>query len=212
MVEAGAGDLITVNPGEVHDGMPIGDEARTWSILYLQPELVADAAADVFEDCRHAEIVHPVMADPLLARRFGVLFRRLTSRSEPGLAGEAGLLDLVAKVLCERPMPVVAAADIRHARGMIDDDPAAGHTLAALAREAGLSRFQLLRAFEKTTGLTAHAYIVQRRVDLARRLIAEGVSLAGAAAGSGFADQSHMTRVFVSKYGISPGTFANALN
>lgn len=212
MVEAGAGDLITVNPGEVHDGMPIGDEGRTWSILYFRPEIVAEAAADIFEEDRQAEITHPVMADPLLASRFRGLFRLLTSMPEPGLAGESGLLEIVARVICERRAPAATAPDIRHAKAMIDDDPAAGHTLASLAREAGLSRFQLLRAFEKTTGLTAHAYIVQRRVDLARRLIADGVSLAGAAADSGFSDQSHMTRIFVSKYGISPGRFATALN
>jgi len=212
MVEAGAGNLITVNPGEVHDGMPIGDAGRTWSILYFRSELVAEAAADVFEEPRHAEIEHPVMTDPILASRFCSLFRALTSRPQSGLAVEAGLLELVARVICERRRPIVAAPDIRHAQAMIDDNPAAGHTLAGLAREVGLSRFQLLRAFEKTTGLTAHAYIVQRRVDLARRLIAEGVSLAEAAASSGFADQSHMTRVFVSKYGISPGRFASALN
>jgi AraC-like DNA-binding protein len=212
MVEAGAGNMITVNPGEVHDGMPIGDEGRTWSILYFRPELVAEAAADVFEEDRQAEITHPVMADPLLARRFRSLFRILTSMPETGLAGESALLELIAKVICERRTPVVAAPDIRHTRAMIDDDPSAGHTLARLAREAGLSRFQLLRAFEKATGLTAHAYIIQRRVDLARRLIADGVSLADAAASSGFSDQSHMTRIFVSKYGISPGRFADALN
>jgi len=212
MVEAGAGNLITVNPGEVHDGMPIGDAGRTWSILYFQPELITEAAADVFEERRHAEIAHPVMTDPLLASRFRGLFRILTSGIDAGLSGEAGLLELVAQVICERRMPVVVAPDIRQAQAMIDDDPAAGHTLAGLAREAGLSRFQLLRAFEKTTGLTAHAYIVQRRVNLARELIAGGVSLAAAAASSGFADQSHMTRVFVSKYGISPGSFARALN
>ncbi|CAN7392992.1 AraC family transcriptional regulator [Rhizobium sp. LjRoot254] len=212
MVEAGAGNLITVNPGEVHDGIPIGDEGRTWSILYFRPELVAEAAADVFAEDRQAEITHPVMADPLLASRFRGLFRILTSMPDAGLAGESGLLDIVARVICERRAAVVVFPDIRHARAMIDDDPSAGHTLAGLAREAGLSRFQLLRAFEKTTGLTAHAYIVQRRVDLARRLIADGVSLAEAAASSGFSDQSHMTRVFVSKYGISPGKFAGALN
>jgi AraC-like DNA-binding protein len=212
MVEAGAGNLITVNPGEVHDGMPIGDEGRTWSILYFRPELVAEAAADIFGEDRQAEITHPVMADPLLASRFCNLFRILTSGFDTGFAGEAGLLELVAQVICEQGTPAVTKRDIRHARAMIDDDPAAAHTLAALAREVGLSRFQLLRAFEKITGLTAHAYIVQRRIDLARRLIADGLSLAEAAASSGFADQSHMTRIFVGKYGISPGRFASALS
>jgi AraC-like DNA-binding protein len=49
---------------------------------------------------------------------------------------------------------------------------------------------------------------MQRRIDLARRLIARKTPLADAAAISGFADQSHMTRTFARKYGISPGAYA----
>lgn len=93
---------------------------------------------------------------------------------------------------------------------MIDDDPTATITLTDLAAEARLSRFQLVRNFAKAVGLTPHAYIVQRRIDLARRLIGAGTPLAEAAFAAGFADQSHMTRVFVSKYGLSPGIYAEA--
>ncbi|MDF7189943.1 AraC family transcriptional regulator, partial [Escherichia coli] len=96
------------------------------------------------------------------------------------------------------------------ARTRIDDDPAAAISLLDLARETGLSRFQVLRGFARVTGLTPHAYQVQRRVALARRLIAQGEPLAEVAAACGFADQSHMTRQFVRKYGVSPGMVAAA--
>ncbi|WP_188590678.1 AraC family ligand binding domain-containing protein, partial [Achromobacter denitrificans] len=43
-VQAGPGHVITVNPGEVHDGAPLGDGVRAWQMLYLDPEVVADAA------------------------------------------------------------------------------------------------------------------------------------------------------------------------
>ncbi|WP_275431268.1 helix-turn-helix domain-containing protein [Klebsiella pneumoniae] len=46
---------------------------------------------------------------------------------------------------------------------------------------------------------------------VARRLIAAGTPLAEAAFAGGFADQSHMTRVFVRRYGVSPGAYAQAL-
>jgi len=97
---------------------------------------------------------------------------------------------------------------IRQARARIDDDPAAAVSLLDLARDTGLSRFQVLRGFARVTGLTPHAYQLQRRVALARRLIAQGLPLAEAAAACGFADQSHMTRQFVRKYGVSPGMVA----
>ncbi|MCT6716748.1 AraC family transcriptional regulator, partial [Staphylococcus aureus] len=64
---------------------------------------------------------------------------------------------------------------IRIARMRIDDDPAAAVSLLDLAQETGLSRFQVLRGFARVTGLTPHAYQLQRRVALARRLIAQGL-------------------------------------
>lgn len=73
---------------------------------------------------------------------------------------------------------------------------------------SGLSRFQLLRAVARATGLTPHAYLMQRRVQMARRLIDGGMGLAEAAVASGFADQSHMTRVFTRTFGLPPGAYA----
>jgi AraC-like DNA-binding protein len=52
--------------------------------------------------------------------------------------------------------------------------------------------------------------MMQRRVAMARRLIARGLPLAEAAAACGFADQSHMTRLFVREYGVSPRMVADA--
>lgn len=46
LYEAGAGDLIMVNPGELHDGMPLGDGGRAWRMLYLEPSVVAGLMAE----------------------------------------------------------------------------------------------------------------------------------------------------------------------
>jgi AraC-like DNA-binding protein len=217
LVEAIAGDVITVNAGEVHDGSPIGDTGRAWRMLYLDPALIGEIGSDLSEGKRTGgEFQQPVIADAGLAARFRGLFASMTDQAEtmPALRRDQLLLDLVAPIIAaDNPSDQAHAipAGIRHARSRIDDDPLSSMTLATLARDAGLSRFQFLRGFAKATGLTPHAYLVQRRIDLARRLIATGTSLAEAAIGSGFADQSHMTRVFVQKYGISPGNYAAAL-
>lgn len=209
MVEAEAGDLITVNPNEVHDGAPIGD-ARSWSILYFDPAVMDSLVCEVAEGgVRRSEIPLPVIQDRLLAGRFRALFSAITGNGER-LRCEELLLSVIADAMRETVMgeeAVRVPGSIAHARGLIDDDPAAEISLADLARESGLSRFQVLRAFARATGFTPHAYLVQARVHLARRLIAGGASLSQAAAESGFADQSHMTRAFVSRYGLTPGTY-----
>ena len=211
MVEAEAGDIITVNPNEVHDGAPIG-QRRSWRILYFDPAIVTGLAQEIGQDgAGRSEIPHPVIRNRAIAGRFETLFRAATDAAADGLLCEQLLLQLVADVMRERggaeqrpPVP----ASIRAARELIDDDPVAAVSLADLSRESGLSRFQVLRGFAKATGLTPHAYLVQARIHIARRLIAQGMPLAEAAFASGFADQSHMTRVFVRKYGLSPRLYA----
>jgi AraC-like DNA-binding protein len=212
-VEAGPGDVITVNPGEVHDGAPIGDAARFWQMLYFDPGIIASAVADIRQGKKEdVEFSHPVISNPRLTGTVRELFSAMTS-SESGsdLVSQELLLTLLADVIDKPHKPGSVAREVHAARERIDDDPAAPVSLADLADLADMSQFQLLRAFRRATGLTPHAYLVQRRIQLARRMIATGTSLAEAAFASGFADQSHMTRIFTSSYGFSPRRFASVV-
>jgi AraC-like DNA-binding protein len=84
--------------------------------------------------------------------------------------------------------------------------------LKQLADIADLSRFQLLRAFRRETGMTPHAYLTDCRVHVARRLLARGDSVVDAAFACGFSDQSHLTRIFKAHAGLTPGRFRQARN
>lgn len=206
-VEAGPGDLITVNPGEVHDGKPFDTTGRRWRMLYIQSSRLLDAAADVAPGSSF-EFIAPVIRDAALSSRFQALFNAATV-GDGALLADTALLALVGQLLqpagVEKP---AVGARVAAARERIDDDPAAELTLAAMADEAGLSRYQFLRAFTALTGLPPHAYLLQRRVQRARNLVRTGLPLAEAAAASGFADQSHMTRCFVRSFGLTPGSLA----
>ena len=62
MVEAGAGNIITVNPREVHDGTPIGQSPRGWNMLYFDPDLISYAAHDMSDGkSGEYEFTNPVM-------------------------------------------------------------------------------------------------------------------------------------------------------
>ena len=74
-----------------------------------------------------------------------------------------------------------------------------------LAEQAYLSRYHFMRLFKAQTGSTVHAYVRQKRLLYAARLIREGESAARAAAESGFSDYSAFHRAFRESFGISPG-------
>lgn len=205
-VEALAGDLVTVNPGEVHDGKPFDASGRRWRMLYLDPAVLQDAAADIAPAAAF-EFTAPVLRGAPLMARFAALFDAATAPGDV-LRSDAALLALVAGLLKPARRPAAVGAGVAAARERMDDDPATALTLAGLAADAGLSRYQFLRAFTRLTGLPPHAYLLQRRVQRARRLVRAGLPLAEAAAASGFADQPHMTRCFVRSFGLTPGAFA----
>jgi len=209
-VEAGPGDVITVNPGEVHDGHPIGETGRSWRMLYVDPSLIAEMVLDIGEG-RTGDFVfsQPVMHERVMVDRFLPVYAAMTQASQT-LAPEAALFQLIASLMDWRKTSRFVPPSISLAKTLIDDDPLSGVTLTDLAEASGLSRFQLLRGFARATGMTPHAYLVQRRIGIVRRMIAGGTPLAEAAFACGFADQSHMTRTFVRAYGVTPGAYALA--
>lgn len=223
-VQARAGDIITVNPGEVHDGSPFDDRGRAWRMLYFEPALVHDVAGELGAATpASVELEQPVLHDEAFAARFELGFAEATGAgvTSERLACDEALYMLMAEFVRRHSTVRLrgqageaadgTSASIRRAKARIDDDPCESITLTGLAAEAGLSRFQLLRGFARDTGLPPHAYLIQRRIALARRLIERGLPLAEAAAGAGFADQSHMTRAFARAFGITPAQYAGAV-
>jgi AraC-like DNA-binding protein len=211
-VEAAPGNFISVNPGEVHDGQAIGGRPRSWRILYFEPTALAALREDVLEGSQRSfTFVAPVFADRGLHRLFDAAFGHRAGKSG-GMSCETAVLRLVARLGAHSTARPVAGegstASIRRARERIDADPAAPLTLVDLAKEAGLSRYQLIRAFGRELGITPHAYILQRRIALAQRLIRGGCDLAEVAAAAGFCDQSHLTRRFVRQFGVTPRRYA----
>jgi AraC family transcriptional regulator len=78
-------------------------------------------------------------------------------------------------------------------------------TLAELAAQVTLPVLPFLRGFSAALGMTPHAYIVERRLQRARRLLLlENESIASIAADCGFSHQSHFGKHFRRAFGMAP--------
>lgn len=94
---------------------------------------------------------------------------------------------------------------LERTRGQIEDQ-GGRVTVADLAREAGVHRVQLARQFRTHFGVPVTEYARRVRLETAQRLLlTTDTPLAQIAAGAGFADQSHLTRVMRAVLGATPG-------
>ncbi len=81
-------------------------------------------------------------------------------------------------------------------------------SLLDAARACGLSRGHFAKAFRVSTGLTPHQWLQRHRVDKAKALLRNPrTPIADIAVACGFADQSHLTRVFSRLVGDTPAVW-----
>jgi AraC-like DNA-binding protein len=216
-VEALDGQVVTSNPGEVHDGAPLGHLPRRWRMVHLSPR----AMASLLGSCGH-ELTRPVLQDPRVYQALADFMQHWStacSGSERHLqplwtdAFEETIALLsgeLVRVAGNRPLPQQDRPPMSRVRECLLDRLQDPPSLSELADDSGLSRYQLVRQFSKAHGLPPFAWLQQQRLQQAQRLIASGMALGEAACTSGFSDQSHLNRLFVRCLGFTPGQWQRA--
>jgi AraC family transcriptional regulator len=100
----------------------------------------------------------------------------------------------------------------KRSKEMLAGDLTGATPLHEIAGACGLSVSHFSRAFQKSTGLAPHAWLLQARVESAKAMLRSGnASLSTIARACGFADQSHLARVFTRRVGLSPGAWRKAV-
>lgn len=215
---AATGQVNLVVPGEPHDGHAGADSGWTYRMFYLDPAVLEMALREVSPRALSIHFPEGVIPDPGLAARVLRAHRCLSDPGASALARQTLLLDMLTYWITrhgERALSLPAlrtehgAADA--ARELIDDCHAEDLRLEDIALQVSLSPFHLVRVFKARFGLTPHAYLVQTRVRRARALLRTPLRLADIAASVGFSDQSHFTRHFKRKHGVTPGAYRNFL-
>lgn len=81
-------------------------------------------------------------------------------------------------------------------------------SLKMLANLSGLSQFYFSRQFKKSMGVSPHQYIIKKRVNKAKYLLAkEKLDISEISLICGFTDQSHLNRHFKRLTGVTPKVF-----
>jgi AraC-like DNA-binding protein len=210
-----AGDLTLYNPHDVHDGMP-GEGGFSYRVSYPTSTLIADIASEStnFDRGGTPSFAEPIVHDPSGAALFFHAHVAWENGCTPLQADEM-LLSAYAYCLSRYggvrfTLAGREAGPVARLIALLSERYAEGLTLDELVAEAGLPRQRLIRAFRRATGLTPHAFLVNRRVDAAKALLRRGLDPLSASMATGFSDQAHLTRIFKARVGVTPGVFRAA--
>lgn len=188
--------------------------------VYLSATLVAEVASEVMDCC----VTEVTLADVLRTEDPVMTAAMEAIAAEARIKGLGGALyvDSVARALVVHLLRRYAAVESRDRRcqGALSPrqeraivEHIEGHLaetldLKGLGAAVGLSPCLFARQFRKSFGKPPHAYVMARRLDRARRLLARGsLPIKAVAADCGFSDQAHLTRLFATAYGQTPAAF-----
>ncbi|MCP4693369.1 MAG: AraC family transcriptional regulator [Desulfobacterales bacterium] len=212
---ATAGEIVVVNPGEVHTGH--SHEEGGWIYRTLYPSI--DLLQRIDKELPGDRGDYPVFPQPVISdRQTAELLRRMHAtleKSESALERQTIFTDALARFISRHAAPARELPDVgsehgavKTAREYIEDAYFENITLRQLADLVNLSPYYLTRVFKKTTGLPPHEYLTQVRISRAREMLKNGEPIVSAAMDAGFVDQSHFTRIFKKFVGVTPGQYS----
>lgn len=170
-------------------GRSLDHEALRISRFQFRDERVAMLAGLIAAECGNDQPLHDLYGEGLLNALFASLFQieQPSARRRSPLSRRK--LRLVTDYMGEHCLDRIRLAD-----------------LAALT---GLSETAFSHAFKAATGVPPHRWQMQARIDRAKAMMAQdAASLGDIAEATGFFDQAHLTRVFKSIVGVTPGAWA----
>jgi len=183
------GDLIVIPALTPHSCNPLAGQPRSYHMLFLAEENRAQQ----------------VIRDPQLFEHFLHIVALMESNQTQQLPGA---IQTLLAALPQRPADEPLHAVSKQVQMALQENLQQPPTLDALAHAFSLRKETLIRTFKRDTGLTPGSFLNLARVEFAKSRLRAGDKLADVGYQSGFADQSHFHKTFVSYTAATPRQYA----
>ena len=202
------GSLALINPEILHSCNPCQSCERSYYMLYLDVDWCLQVQQSLWQVQSFRGVNQILLEDSSLYEQYITTMKSLMDNGGELLKKEHMLVELNSSIFlrcCEpgaiinEPSSHVESLKLQLSRNL-EKDLAMGE----LAAELQVNPYTLLRHFKTATGITPHAYRLNCRIELARKLLREGKDLAQIALECGFFDQSHFHRHFKAMTTVTP--------
>ena len=178
------GELIVIPASAPHSCNPVAGKPRSYHMLYIDTDL---------------PVAFQVIRDPALFKHYLAIVETMSPAA-------------VETLLSALPRSADNAETLRSTSQQVQQaflaNLAAPPSLDELARRFSLRKETLIRTFRQDTGLTPGSFLNISRVEYAKARLRAGENIADVGYQSGFADQSHFHKTFVSYTAATPRQYA----
>jgi AraC family transcriptional regulator len=219
----GASVSAVVEPGSLSI-VPVGTQFKwhtqgpiEFAHLYLAPSLLSRMALR-FEKFSDSLVDRVGCRDPLLEMLYSVMLNEIRKKDVEPLYMDSLLETFVIKLLLEhstsrsapasKPREVLAAYQLKRVMEFVESRLGTRIALADLATVAGGSVFHFSRAFRNTAGDTPYRYVLRRRIERAKQMLATtDMPVARVAGACGFSSPANFAKTFARFVGSTPKRF-----
>ena len=207
--------LVVINPNEVH--FSISNElSKDYYVIYIDRTWYINLQNAVF-NTKDVIALSNEIYDLVLVDDFFELFDYLYTNNEV-IEKELKVFEFFKKVFdtCVDEN-IVLKIDNRtqianEFKNYIEDNIESKLTLTQISNALGFSPYHIIRICNQEFGLSANAYIVNKRVHRAKKMIASGMDISQVAIQIGFYDQSHLTNIFKKVFAMTPKAYQNSIS
>ncbi len=223
------GDVLVINPQELHQPVFSPEKQQyeryvLWlSGSFLQQFILPGQDLSQCFDASRPEHTNLIRPDGAHRELIHYLMQQLVKEQDsPEFAAELSCLSLLAQLLVmvnrvalragRAPEPRENADSVVYRiLSYISEHYSEDLSLDFLANAFFLSKYHLSREFSRVVGTSVHRYIVQKRLIMARQMMAAGTSTSEVSQLCGFGDYSNFYRAFTNEYQISPRKYLEEL-
>lgn len=200
--------VMVFNAEQTHDGMAGDKSGIDYIMLYIEPnqllELLETKNLPIFSS--------PITYDKALQEKIEKVAKAVLTDKDETICNEllVSFADHIRPEITENYRTDHSMAD--KAKEIICGDLKHVLSLDEVCKELSISKYQFIRLFKSSTGISPYQYYLNSKVEKAKQVIESTEDVYSAVESCGFADLTHLNKQFKAIYGVTAFEYLSNIN